>query len=300
MIEIRSWINGKVLYTAQDATDVRTALEEAVHAGAELNGAKLNNAKLNSAKLNSAKLNNAKLNNAKLNNAELNYAELNGAELNSAELNSAELNSAELNSAELNGAELNSAELNSAKLNNAKLNNAKLNNAKLNNAELNYAELNGAELSYAELNGAKLNNAKLNSAKLNNVLTRGHVLWGFRQDLWSILDQAAVEVAGLRQHIADGLIDGSVYTGRCACLVGTIAAVRHVSVDDLDIPRDGDRPAEQWFVPIREGDKPLPVGELSKDVTEGVFRASWALRWVDEWEESRRWIGGVLAEAKAA
>ena len=215
MIEIKSWRNGKVLYTAENATDVKTALEEAAKAKADLRSANLG------------------------------YANLGYANLGSADLRSADLGSANLRY-----------------------------------ANLGYADLRSADLGSAD--------------------GHRHPLWQFQADLWSILDRVPAEVAGLRQHIVDGLIDGSVYTGKCACLVGTIAVVRHVSLEELDIPRDGGRPAEQWFGPIREGDRPLSVGDLPEDVTEGVFRASWALRWLDEWTESRQWIGGVLGGGKAA
>ena len=120
LIEIKSWVNGAVLYTIE-ADSIKLAVEALVRQGKSLNYAELND-------------------------AELNYAELNGAELNGAKLNGAELNYAKLN-----GAKLNYAKLNGAKLNDAKLNYAELNGAKLNYAKLNYAKLNGAELNYAEL-----------------------------------------------------------------------------------------------------------------------------------------------------
>src|SRR5438128_1465927 len=59
MIEIRS-INGKVLYTAKDAIDVRAALEEARKVGANLEGANLEGANLEGANLEGANLEGAK------------------------------------------------------------------------------------------------------------------------------------------------------------------------------------------------------------------------------------------------
>src|SRR5438128_573392 len=64
MIEIRS-INGKVLYTAKDAIDVRAALEEARKVGANLEGANLEGAKLKGANLEGANLEGANLEGAK-------------------------------------------------------------------------------------------------------------------------------------------------------------------------------------------------------------------------------------------
>ena len=66
--------------------------------------------------------------------------------------------------------------------------------------------------------------------------------------------------------LREGRIDGSTYTGECACLCGTIANVRHVSVEKLDF-RDAERPAERWFLGIRPGDTP-DNNQLAK-ITEG-------------------------------
>ena len=56
MIEIKHKINGKVLYTAENANDVRGAVEEAVKAKANLRSADLRSANLGSADLRSADL----------------------------------------------------------------------------------------------------------------------------------------------------------------------------------------------------------------------------------------------------
>lgn len=80
------------------------------------------------------------------------------------------------------------------------------------------------------------------------------------------------------------------YEAECACLVGTIANVRHEPVEQLKekLRADPGRPAEQWFAPIRKGDKPSTDPE-----SEGQFRAQKAVEWIDEWRESR----GRIAEA---
>jgi hypothetical protein len=243
-IEIKRWTDGKVLYVAENASDVRAALEEAVAAGAELQGAELQGAKLACAKLQGAKLACAKLQGAELQGAKLQYAELQGAELQY----------------------------------------AKLQGAKLQGAKLQGAELQGAKLQYAKLQGAKPSDP----------------LYPIKIDFWAVLDQAPAEVAGLRKALVEGRVDGGTYTGACACLVGTIANVREVPVDsdEFGIPCDADRPAEMWFVPIREGH--CAVVDLSQAVEgEGAWRASMALRWLDEWVELRKKVGAVLLGAAA-
>src|SRR3546814_18289519 len=69
-----------------------------------------------------------------------------------------------------------------------------------------------------------------------------------------ILLGAQKEVPGLIKALKAGRVNGSTYSGECACLVGTIANVRGVDVDTLE--QDSRRPAEQWFLMIREGATP--------------------------------------------
>lgn len=127
------------------------------------------------------------------------------------------------------------------------------------------AYLQGAYLRDADLQGAYLRGADLRG----DVSSPRHPLHAFRADYWSILDQAPGEVAGLREAIVNGRINGSVYNdGECGCLNGTIAILRDCDLEELrsqtGIVADGSRPAEQWFIDIRKGDKPLPLD------TEGV------------------------------
>ena len=99
-----------------------------------------------------------------------------------------------------------------------------------------------------------------------------------RDDLWAVLSAAPKEVDGLRLALAEGRVNGSTYQGKCACLVGTIANVRGVNFDSLDLlkPNSG-RPIERFFMSIREGDKPdtNPFSQL-------------ALGWCDEWVANMR------------
>jgi hypothetical protein len=285
MIEIKRWTDGKVLYTAESAADVRTALEEAVKADANLSDADLSDANLRYANLRDANLSDANLRYANLRDANLRSANLRSADLRDANLRSANLGYADLGYANLRYANLRSADLGYADLGYADLGYANLRSANLRYANLRYANLGYADLGYANLRSADLGYADLGYE---------HPLWAFWTDFSSVLDQAPAEVAGLRAAIAEGNIDGSVYEGTCACLVGTIANVRHVSVEALDIPKDASRPAEQWFMPIRKGDVPLDDPSKATE-SEGVFRASVALKWIDEWAASRLAVAKALA-----
>jgi hypothetical protein len=105
----------------------------------------------------------------------------------------------------------------------------------------------GDNLSNADLRYANLSNANLSNADLSV----------FRTDLLNILRLVPDEVPALREKIIDGEINGSVYEGRCACLVGTIAAIRNCRYTDIpDITPNHRRPAEVWFSLIRPGQVP--------------------------------------------
>ena len=171
-------------------------------------------------------------------------------------------------------ADLRNADLSGAVLRNAVLRNAVLSGADLRNAVLRNADLSGADLRNADLRNADLRNADLRNADLRNADLSGAVLRSFKADVWMTLTENRHEAAGVATAIREGRVDGSTYTGDCACLVGTIANVRQVNARDLS--HDPNRPAEQWFTMIHAGDKP-------GDDTGGGFAAGLALEWVEEW-----------------
>ena len=110
MIEIKSRLGGRVLYTAETATDVRTALEEAVRSDADLSDAVLSGAVLRGANLRGANLRGAVLSDADLSGAVLSGADLRGAVLSDANLRGAYLSGAYLSGADLSDADLSGAD----------------------------------------------------------------------------------------------------------------------------------------------------------------------------------------------
>ena len=110
----------------------------------------------------------------------------------------------------------------------------------------------GLSMRYA-LEKAVAQDARLDGASLD-----GARLGPIRGDFFDILLRAPNEVAGLRAALVEGRVNGSTYTGECACLVGTIANVRHTDYQRLGngIKPDSGRPAEIWFMAIRKGDTP--------------------------------------------
>ena len=132
--------------------------------------------------------------------------------------------------------------------------------------------VDGDNLSGADLSDANLSDADLRDADLRGADLRGADLSRIKRDLFEIFAATHPEIAGLRQALADGQIDGSTYEGDCCCLVGTIARNRGCRFDAVAcVQPDSDRPAERWFLAIRPGDTP-ETSQIAKITVE----------WIDE------------------
>jgi hypothetical protein len=156
-----------------------------------------------------------------------------------------------------------------ANLRYANLTSANLTSANLTSANLRYANLRYANLTSANLRYANLRSANLTSADLSDI----------RNDFWSVLLFARKEVKALRKAIVDGKIDGSVYAGECACLVGTIAKARKCDYKTLkgNLQANSSRPAERFFMAIKAGETPdtNPAAKV-------------ALEWLDEFVKATK------------
>jgi len=145
-------------------------------------------------------------------------------------------------------------------------------------------DLYEADLSHEDLDRASLDGARLVGARLD-----GASLTPFRDDLWAVLSSAPAEVPALLEALKAGKVDGSTYTGECACLVGTIAKARGCDYRQLGVLKpDSGRPAEAWFAMIKKGDTP-----------EKHDAARIAAEWIEEWLKSiRSAFGGKAAKVK--
>jgi hypothetical protein len=156
----------------------------------------------------------------------------------------------------------------------ADLTDAVLTDAVLTGADLTDAVLTGAVLTGAVLTDADLTGADLTDADLTDAVLRDADLTPIRDDIWAVLSGAPAEVPALLDAIKGGRINGSQYIGACACLVGTIANARHCDTSQLgpSLKPNADRPAEKFFLSIREGDTPdtNPFSKL-------------AAEWVGDW-----------------
>ena len=122
---------------------------------------------------------------------------------------------------------------------------ADLSGTNLSGTNLNGANLNGTDLSDADLSDADLSDADLSDANLKF----------FKTDLWDVLLRSQPEIPALLATLRAGKIDGSTYSGKCACLAGTVAKTRHCSVDALGFA-DNRRPIERWFLQLKPGHTP--------------------------------------------
>jgi len=281
------------------------AVKKALQRGADLRGANLGDADLcdanlcdadlRGASLRGADLRGANLRDANLRGANLGDADLRGANLYGADLYGADLYGANLYGANLGGADLRDADLNGANLHGANLRDANLCGANLHGADLRGANLCGADLYGANLHGADLGGANLRDADLRDADLRGANLHGadlhcFKQDLIAEVLRLPNELEALRLAIVEGRIDGSTYTGDCACLAGTLAKAAGVEFYNCDIDlgpvkfhADALSPREQWFAMISPGQKP---GDNQA--------AALALEWVNEAIAIRDNIRGMV------
>ena len=130
-----------------------------------------------------------------------------------------------------------------------------------------------ADLRDAHLTGADLMRADLTDAHLTGAVLRDAHLTPVRDDLWAVLSAAPAEVGGLRTALIEGRVDGSTYEGTCACLVGTLANVRHCKYTEITgLFPNSRRPAERFFLAIHRGDTP-----------ENSAFAKLAVEWIDAW-----------------
>jgi Pentapeptide repeats (8 copies) len=220
-----------------EADSIRDAVEKAVRSGARLVGANLEGANLAGARLVGANLYRVNLAGASLVGANLYRVNLAGANLYRVNLAGTSLVGANFKS------------------------------ARLGRANLEGANLAGASLVGANLEGADLEGANLEGANLAPI----------RDDFFEVLSAAPQEVQGLIAALREGRVDGSQYEGECACLVGTIANLRHEPHRELTIALkpDSTRTAEMWFLAIQEGDTPAnnPVSRITVE---------WAEQWLRE------------------
>jgi hypothetical protein len=183
-----------------------------------------------------------------------------GASLRGADLRGANLTGANLTRVNLTGADLTRADLTWANLTRAYLTEVDLTGAYLTWANLTGARLAGANFAGANLTGADLTGANLARANLTGANLTGADLDIIKKDFTVEVLKMPDELDALRLAIVEGRIDGSAYSGECACLAGTLAKARGVGnyhgEDIGNFRADSLSPREMWFMMIHPGDTP--------------------------------------------
>jgi hypothetical protein len=123
-------------------------------------------------------------------------------------------------------------------------------------------DLSGSNLRDSDLSGCDLSGCDLRDAKNISLAA----LRPIRADFFDVLLRARAEVPFLLAALRGGEIDGSTYSGECACLAGTIAHARQCTVDALGFS-DAGRPAERWFLAMHPGDTPAnhPIAKITEE-----------------------------------
>lgn len=261
-------ISGGVILTVEVPEEQREnreylALIKGRDEGIDMSGADLREASLARRNLSGMSLKGANLDAADLEGANLTEANLTGASLVDADLSGAFLEDTNLSDANLLGANLRDAEMGGVSLTGANLPHATLTDANLRDADLTGANLTEADLTQAQIAGVDFTRANLRDADLTAI----------RDDLWAVLSAVPHEVPALRRALVEGRIDGQLYEGECACLVGTVEQAAGVEHGTLPLLKpNSERPIERFFLNIEPGHTPE-----SSIVVEIV------VEWIDDW-----------------
>ena len=253
--EIRHRLSRKILFSLK--SDGELTKEQVIQAAIKAD------VDLSCSNLRGSDLSHSDLKNIDLRSSDLSYSNLCGSNLRGSDLSHSNLSHSDLKNIDLRGSNLSYSNLCGSNLRGSKLSYSNLCGSNLYGSDLSYSDLSHSDLRCSDLRGVDLSGSNL----------RGSNLLPIRDDFWAVLSSAPQEVTGLRTALLNGKVLGSVYTGDCACLVGTIANVRGCDYRDLGtLSPDSNRPAERFFLGIREGDTPKN-NQFSK----------LAVGWIDEW-----------------
>jgi len=299
--EIKNRFTGKVMFTLE-GDSWKIAFGAAVEAGqsfveADLSfkdfsdmaidckRAKFYNATFYNAKFYNAKFYNAKFYNAKFDNATFYNAKFYNATFYNATFDNAKFYNATFDNATFYNATFYNAKFYNATFDNATFDNATFYNATFYNATFDNAKFYNATFDNATFDNAKFYNATFDEASWKSIPQE--YLNAVRDDMFAVLLAYPGEIAALRAALVDGKINGSVYSGVCACLFGTIAKAQHCEVNELKgiVRPNSNRPIEVFFYSIQVGNTP-----------KNSRHAKCAVEWIDQFIALAKEAGKVLAK----
>jgi hypothetical protein len=195
-----------------------------------------------------------------------------------------------LEAAVKSGSNLRGSNLRDSNLSGSDLRDSDLSDSDLSGSNLRDSHLSGSDLSGSDLRGSNLSGSDLSGSNLSGSDLRDSDLQPIRDDFWAVLSAVPKEVPALIEALKAGKVDGSTYDGECACLVGTIANARKTSIYSLGLLKpNSSRPAERFFMAIREGDTP-----------ENNQAAAIAVQWAEIWIANMREAFAPLPNKDAA
>ncbi|MDW9242914.1 pentapeptide repeat-containing protein [Burkholderia cepacia] len=259
-IEILNRWTLKVIFECE-ADSMKAAVELACQQGVSLSGSNLSGSNLSDSDLSGSDLSGSDLRGSDLSGSNLSDSDLSGSDLRGSDLSGSNLSDSDLSGSDLRGSDLSGSNLSDSDLSGSNLRGSDLRGSNLSGSNLSDSDLSGSDLSGSDLRGSDLS---------------GSNLLPIKADFIEVISQAPREVPALIEALKAGRVDGSTYSGECACLVGTIANARGIDVDssELGIPKDSSRPIERFFMTIRKGDTP-ETNAASKLALE------WAMTWLD-------------------
>ncbi len=152
--------------------------------------------------------------------------------------------------------------------------------ADLTRADLTAANLTDADLTRANLTAANLTDADLTAANLTDANLTDANLTDAKNDFMAQVLKLPNELESLRDMIIAGKIDGSVYSGACSCLAGTLAEAHGLghyngenipACEGVTFEANASSPRERFFTMIRPGNTP-----------DNNAAAKIALKWTNE------------------
>ncbi|HEX5464426.1 MAG TPA: pentapeptide repeat-containing protein [Burkholderiales bacterium] len=207
---------------------------------------------------------------------------LRGSDLRGSDLSDSNLSGSNLSDSDLSGSNLRDSDLSGSYLRGSNLRGSNLRGSDLSGSNLRDSDLRDSNLSDSDLSGSNLRGSNLRDSDLS-----GSNLTPIRDDFFAVLSCAPREVAALRMALTNGKVNGSTYHGECACLVGTIANAQHVNLRSIPgLQPNSARPAERFFLAIREGDTP-ETNQFS----------ALAVQWLDQWVANMESAFGTKASA---
>ncbi len=176
------------------------------------------------------------------------------------DLSGQDLSGVEFDNSKFDNSKFDNSKFDNSKFYNSKFYNSKFDNSKFYNSTFYNSKFYNSTFYNSKFYNSKFYNSKFYNSTFDAVSVESAYLCGgldsVKADLWLVLLPLKAEIPALKQSILEGKIDGSTYTGSCACLMGTIGNNCGKAYTDLGIKPNSQRPIEKWFMAFKPGHTP--------------------------------------------